>query len=70
MPDPHANSLFIQPEEGVHDGCFLVTKQRCPVEIAALNARLANLPPPPAWFVEMTARMAEIQDVPRPSVIE
>lgn len=58
MPDPHANSLFIQPEEGVHDGCFLYTKPRCPIKLAQLNARLMALGEPSEQFKLMTERMA------------
>ena len=70
MSETHNNALFISPEPGVHDGCFLYTKPRCPVKLAQLNARLAALGDEPEWFTVMTQRMAEIQDVPRPSVIE
>jgi len=42
------NSLFINPEPGVHDGCFIYTEPRCPVKVAELNARLAALPEIPS----------------------
>ena len=48
MPDPHANSLFIQPEEGVHDGCFLLTEKRCPVKLAEWQAMIEALPEIPS----------------------
>ncbi len=53
----HDNALFLSPEEGVHDGCFLIVAAKPEAEIAALNARLASLPEPSAKFVEMTKRM-------------
>lgn len=71
MNETHDSALFIQPEEGVHDGCFLYTKPRCPIKFAQWQAMIEALPvEPSAWFTKMTADMAEIQDVPRPSVIE
>lgn len=70
MNETHEDALLLRPEPGVHDGCYLITKPRCPVGVAALNARLEALPAEPEWFKVITARMADIQDVPRPSVIE
>jgi len=61
MNETHDNAMFIRPEPGVHDGCFLVTKQRCPVEIAALNARLAALGEPSASFQIRTMQMGLIR---------
>lgn len=65
------SALFLSPEEGVHDGCFLYTKPRCPIKFAQWQAMIEALPVEPSErFKVMTARMAEIQEVPRPSVIE
>ena len=47
MPDKD-NSLFIQPEEGVHDGCFLYTKPRCPIKFAQWQAMIEALPVEPS----------------------
>ena len=48
MNETHDSALFIQPEEGVHDGCFLYTKPRCPVELAAYRERIESLPKIPS----------------------
>jgi hypothetical protein len=61
MNETHDSAMFA-PLPGVHDGCYLITKHRCPVKLAKLNARLVAIGEPPAWFVVMTAKMAEIQD--------
>jgi len=51
------DAMFIDPEPGVHDGCFLIVAAKSEAEIAALNARLASLPEQSAKFVEMTKRL-------------
>lgn len=63
MSDPHANSLFINPEEGVHDGCFLITPKRCPIKLAEYRAMIESLGNPSQKFLEMTKRMAAIKEV-------
>ena len=47
MNETHDNA-FIQPEEGVHDGCYLFVKRRCPVELAAYRERIEALPKIPS----------------------
>ena len=42
------SALFIQPEEGVHDGCFLYTKPRCPIKFAQWQAMIEALPMEPS----------------------
>jgi hypothetical protein len=69
MNETHANALFINPEPGVHDGCYLITKPRCPIKLAQLNARLMALPDEPEWFKTMTKRMAAIQEVEKQIVV-
>ncbi len=54
------NALFLQPEEGVHDGCYLITPKRSATELAALRTRLENLPEPSARFVMLTQDMARL----------
>jgi hypothetical protein len=48
MSETHDNALFISPEEGVHDGCFLFTKPRCPIKLAAYRERIEALPKIPS----------------------
>jgi len=56
------DAMFVNPEPGVHDGCFLIVAAKPEAEIAALNARLASLPEPSAKFVEMTQKMAALPE--------
>lgn len=46
MTTTHDNALFINPEPGVHDGCYLLTERPSATTIAALNERLTNLGEP------------------------
>lgn len=48
MNETHDSALFIQPEEGVHDGCFLYTKPRCPIKFAQWQAMIEALPVEPS----------------------
>jgi hypothetical protein len=74
MTDPNANALFFNDEdkfirEDDGDIIFLRTPQRCPLSIAALNARLEALPEPSAEFITMTRMMARIRRVEKQIVI-
>lgn len=48
MNETHDSALFIQPEEGVHDGCFLYTRPRCPIKFAQWQAMIEALPVEPS----------------------